>query len=168
MQKSRRANRTLLLVGEGDSDAAFLKYLRTIYLTRGCGITAKISNAHGKGPDHIIDYSIRQDQNAAYDQVIILMDSDLKASSEMTKKAKSRKFKIILTKPCLEGLFLKILGRYVPDNSKECKVRISTVSQSSLTIPDNYAEFFPKNYLDGRRQKVAELNELLNCLTSRK
>ena len=166
MYKSRKANRTFLLVGEGDSDVAFLKYLKGIYLPRGCGIAAKVRNAHGKGPDHVIDYSIRQCRNVAYDQVIVLMDSDLKLSSKAFRKAKSKKFEVILANPCLEGLLLKILERHVPSNSKNCKRRLSAMLQSPLTSPDNYAQLFPKKYLDERRQNVDELNQLLNLFSS--
>ena len=43
------AYRTLLLVGEGATEEAFLRHVKSIYAPRGAGLKVTIKNAHGKG-----------------------------------------------------------------------------------------------------------------------
>ena len=79
------------MVGEGTTDWAFLKYIKSLYIIRGCGVSAKVLNARGKGPDHVVDYAIRQRQNAAYDRIIALLDSDLEISTGGTQAGQVKK-----------------------------------------------------------------------------
>ena len=160
----RAARHTILLVGEGTTDWAFLKYIKSLYIIRGCGVSAQVLNARGKGPDHVVDYAIRQRQNAAYDRIIALLDSDLEISPAVHKRAKSKKIQIIRAKPCIEGLLLKILGKYVPATSADCKARVGDTLPARLTAPEDYKEKFPKDLLDERRDDVPELGKLLDYL----
>ena len=160
----RAARHTILLVGEGATDWAFLKYIKSLYIIRDCGVSAKVLNARGKGPDHVVDYAIRQRQNAAYDRIIALLDSDLEISLAAHKRARSQKIQIIKAKPCIEGLLLKILGKYVPATSADCKARVGDTLPTRLTVPEDYQESFPKDLLDERREDVPELGRLLDYL----
>ena len=36
------ARHTVLLVGEGKTECAFLKHLKSMYISRGCGVAVKI------------------------------------------------------------------------------------------------------------------------------
>ena len=90
----RAARHTILLVGEGTTDWAFLKYIKSLYIIRGCGVSAKVLNARGKGPDHVVDYAIRQRQNAAYDRIIALLDSDLEISPRHTSEPSQKRYKL--------------------------------------------------------------------------
>ena len=160
----RAARHTILLVGEGTTDWAFLKYIKSLYIIRGCGVSAKVLNARGKGPDHVVDYAIRQRQNAAYDRIIALLDSDLEISLAAHKRARSKKIQIIRAKPCIEGLLLKILGKYVPATSADCKARVGDTLPARLTAPEDYQASFQKDLLDERRDDVPELGKLLDYL----
>gem|GEM_PF-2578925 len=44
-----KASRTLLIVGEGRHEEAFLNHLKQLYVPRGCGLSVTIKNARGKG-----------------------------------------------------------------------------------------------------------------------
>lgn len=44
---------TLLVVGEGDSEEAFLRHIRQFPLCRRNGTKITIRNAHGKGAAHV-------------------------------------------------------------------------------------------------------------------
>ena len=160
----RAARHTILLVGEGTTDWAFLKYIKSLYIIRGCGVSAKVLNARGKGPDHVVDYAIRQRQNAAYDRIIALLDSDLEISPAAHKRTKSKKIQIIRAKPCIEGLLFKILGKYVPATSADCKARVGDKLPARLTAPEDYQASFQKDLLDERRDDVPELGRLLDYL----
>ena len=127
-------------------------------------MSAKVLNARGKGPDHVVGYAIRQRQNAAYDRVVVLLDSDLEISPTVHKRARSIKIQIIRAKPCFEGLLLKILGKYVPTTSADCKARVGDTLPARLTAPEDYKEKFPKDLLDMRRNDVPELGRLLDYL----
>ena len=163
-QVRRTARHTILLVGEGTTDWAFLKYINSLYIIRGCGVSAKVLNARGKGPDHVVGYAIRQRQNAAYDRVVALLDSDLEISPVAHKRARSKKIQIIRAKPCIEGLLLKILGKYVPATSAVCKARVGNTLPARLKVPEDYQASFPKDLLDERRDDVPELGKLLDYL----
>lgn len=164
-RKRRTASHTVLLVGEGKTEQAFLQHLKFLYISRGCGVSVTIRNAHGKGPDHVVDYAIRQCHNAEYNRVLALLDTDLQLSSAVRRRAESKKIRIIGSTPCIEGLLLKILGEHVPATSVECKQRCGTVLPERLTLPEDYRQHFPRNFLEGRRTCVPELGELLDCLS---
>ena len=160
----RVARHTVLLVGEGKTEWAFLKHVKSLYISRGCGVSASIKNAHGKGPDHVVDYAVKQCRNAAYDRVVALLDTDLEMSAAVRRRARSKKIHIIGSTPCIEGLLLKILGEHVPVTSDLCKARMGGTLPARLTNPGDYQANFPRDFLDGRRGDIPELGELLDCL----
>ena len=160
----RAARHTVLLVGEGTTDWAFLRHIKSIYISRGCGVSVTIRNAHGKGPDHVVDYAIRQCRNAAYDRVVALLDTDLPMSAAVRRRARSKRVQVIGSKPCIEGLLLQIRGQPVPETSAECKAQYDRALPARLTAPEDYQTHFQRNVLDGRRGDVPALGELLDCL----
>lgn len=162
--QGRTASRTVLMVGEGSDDTAFLRHLKSLYLTRGCGISGKPRNAHGKGPDNVVNYAIKQKRTAAYDRVVVLLDTDLEMSPTVRRKAKSNRILVTGSTPCLEGLLLKILGEHVPDTSKLCKEQLGFKLPGRLTRQEDYQSKFPKGLLDARRDDVHELGRLLGLL----
>lgn len=161
----RAARHTVLLVGEGTTDWAFLRHIKSLYISRGCGVSATIRNAHGKGPDHVVDYAIRQCRNADYDRVVALLDTDLPMSVAVRRRARSKRIQVIGSTPCIEGLLLGILGEHVPGTSAECKARCGGVLPARLTLPEDFQTHFPKGLLDGRRVVVPELGTLLDYLS---
>ncbi len=161
----RSVSHTVLLVGEGTTEQAFLKHIKYLYISRGCGVGVTIRNARGKGPDHVVDYAIRQCRNAAYDRVAVLLDTDLQMSAAVRRRARTKKVQIIGSTPCIEGLLLMILGEHVPVTSTECKQRYGGALPERLTFPGDYMGSFPKDLLDGRRDDVPELAQLLDCLS---
>ena len=75
--KARRyEQRTVLLVGEGYAEVAFIEHLKTLYVSRGCGLALTVKNARGKGALHVVDVAIRQSRNAAFDVRAVLLDTD--------------------------------------------------------------------------------------------
>lgn len=160
--KRRAIRHTVLLVGEGKTEWALLRHIRSLYISRGRGVSVKILNAHGGGPDQVVDYAIRQRENAAYNHVAVLLDTDLEMSAAAQKRARLKKIQIIGSTPCIEGLLLKILNEPVPYTCAECKARITKLLAFRLTIPDNYRTNFPKEYLEARRDIVPELATLLD------
>lgn len=161
----RSVSHTVLVVGEGADEQAFLKYIKSLYIIRGCGVGLTIRNARGKGPDHIVDFTIRQKCNAEFDRVLVLLDTDLNMSDAVRRRARSHKIQVIGSTPCFEGLLLKILGEYVPATSRECKQRRGVELPEKLTLQEHFEGPFPKDLLDRRREDVPELAQILNSLS---
>ena len=126
------------------TEQAFLRHIKSLYISRGCGVGVTIRNAHGKGPDHVVDYAIGQCRNAAYDRVVTLLDTDLLMSAAAHRRARSKKIHIIGSTPCIEGLLLKILDEYVPETSTECKQRCGGVLPEQLTAPRRLSGTFSR------------------------
>lgn len=76
-RKKHQVRKTLLIVGEGDSEVAFLKHLRELYCSGGVGVRVTIRNAHGKGPENVIAFAARQAGIYSYDAHAALLDTDL-------------------------------------------------------------------------------------------
>ncbi|MDP2112135.1 MAG: hypothetical protein Q8N48_08415 [Thiobacillus sp.] len=71
-----KAQRTLLIVGEGRHEEAFLNHVKQLYAPRGCGLSVTIKNARGKGAGHVIDWTIGQAAIAKFDDVAAMLDTD--------------------------------------------------------------------------------------------
>jgi hypothetical protein len=101
--KPRKVARTVLVVGEGDSEVCFLQHLKSLYVHRGSGVVVTIKNARGKGAQHVVDFAIRQSRNAEYDVKVALLDVDTDWNDKTRKLAKSGKVLVLPSVPCLEA-----------------------------------------------------------------
>jgi len=138
---------TILLVGEGKTEFAFLSHLKSLYIQRNCGIKLTIKNARGKGPEYIVDFAVRQRYNAAYDRVAVLLDTDLAWPDATKKKARKNKLTLLGSTPCIEGFLLDILAQYVPPET--------------LLEQESFQTQFTQELLEARRSDIAILDELL-------
>jgi hypothetical protein len=103
---SRRIKKTLLstliIVGEGACEKAFLSHLKGLY-SHNTEQKIKLESADGGSPEDIVRTAIKKTKHIDYDRKYILIDSKTIA---MAKKAK---IIIILSKPlCLEGMILEV------------------------------------------------------------
>lgn len=160
----RRVRKTMLVVGEGDTEVAFLKHLRTLYCANHEGVAATTSNAHGKGPENVIDHTAKQARNGGFDLKVALLDTDIPWTDQLKKLARRLKIEMVGSIPCIEGLYLSILGRNPPEQSLECKKAIKQQLGCDLTDWQNYGQHFPKELLEAARGRIAELDRLLGYL----
>jgi hypothetical protein len=105
-----KIQRTLLIVGEGYHEEAFLNHVKQLYAPRGCGLKVTIKNAHGKGAQQVIRWTCRQIANADYDSVAALLDTDADWNSKSEKLARTKKIKVLKLEPCFEAMLLRLLG----------------------------------------------------------
>lgn len=161
-KKKHQVRKTLLVVGEGDGEEAFLRHLRELYCTSGQGVSVTIRNAHGKGPEHVVDHAIRINTIYSYDRCACLLDTDIQWTGSLIKRAKQHKLEMIGSQPCLEGLLLTILGETVPTYSSDCKKFVEKLLRMDLTESKNYSKHFPKNVVESARLQLPTLNSLLN------
>src|SRR5690554_3982718 len=95
-----RQRATLLIVGEGATEEAFLQHLRTLYCSDRKGASVTIRNAYGKGPDNVLNVAIREASRAAqFDHVAVLMDTDIPWSQKLKKQAKDNGIHLIGCEP---------------------------------------------------------------------
>lgn len=160
-QLLRHQRKTLLAVGEGKSDVAFLKYLRSLYCSGMKGVSLTVRNAFGKGPENVVETAISQAAIASYDNHICLMDTDIAWSPKILNKAKRKNIDLIGSTPCLEGLLLTILSKQVPYGSTPCKQQLKAITTKDMFEPEDYAAFFSQAVLENSRIRIPELDRLL-------
>lgn len=164
LRKQHKIRKTLLIVGEGDSEEAFLKYLRELYCSGGTGVSVTVRNAHGKGPENVINHAARQSRIYSYDKCVALLDTDIFWTDTLKKDARKAKIEMVGSSPCLEGLLLSILGGRPTVQSAECKKAIQQLLNIDLTERTSYAKDFPKAVLELARAKIEELDRLLRYI----
>lgn len=127
-----KAQRTLLIVGEGYHEEAFLNHVKQLYAPRGCGLSVTVKNAHGKGAKHVIDWTIRQIANTAYDSVAAMLDTDTDWTAAVERQAKAKKIRVLASEPCFDAVMLRLLGKNPVGDAKALKKYLAPMS---TTIP---------------------------------
>lgn len=157
---------TVLVVGEGDTEKAFLDYLKSLYVTRGCGVSVTVRNAHGKGPMNVVDTAVRQSRTGEYKIVAVLMDTDLPWTDEVIKLARKHRPRLCLigATPCTDGLLLQILGEQVPEQSPLCKEALHARMNRKPFMREAYVQDFPKQLLDEKSVNILALKKLLELM----
>lgn len=161
MSKSRPQKQTLLLVGEGYDEEAFLKYLKAQLVDRDSGMDVKIKNAKGKGAKHVIEWTIRQAKQAEYDFVAALLDTDTDWTPTVKKQAKLQKIIVLESNPCFEAMLLRLYGVTPELDNKKLKKQFQPYVKNAATISDNYANHFNPDKLKSKRHLEKTIDELL-------
>lgn len=167
VKKIRHQRKTLLVMGEGDCEAAFLQHLRNIYCSNGEGVAVTIRNAQGGGPVSIVTQVIRHIRLASYDKKIALLDTDLTWSDELKKIAKNNDILMIGSNPCLEGLLLNVLKKPAPLISRECKKTLQSHTKADMTEWRHYDPHFSREIFEDARKILTELDNLLSYFEGR-
>ena len=156
---------TLLVIGEGADDQAFINHMKGLYCPRECGRVAKVEAGDGGSPGNIITTAIRTFRGVDYDRRILVLDSDIPPSAAEEKQARSAGFEIILWSPqCLEGALLEVLDERVGEHetSQRLKARLHPRLAGPHTEAAAYAVLFPKPRLDAAtNHSVREVRALL-------
>lgn len=156
---------TLLVIGEGADDQAFISHMKGLYCPRGCGRAAKIEAGDGGSPGNIITTAIRTFRSVDYDRRFLVLDSDIPPTAAEAKQAHRAGYEIILWSPqCLEGALLEVLGERVGghETSQMLKGRLHPRLAGSHTEATAYAPFFPKPVLDAAvNRSVSVVRSLL-------
>ncbi len=154
---------TLIIVGEGLHEKAFLTHMKSLYSGRDSGQTVKIDTANGGSPHDIIKGTIRKISHLAYDRKFILMDSDVEINDQDLAQAKKQGIHVLLSEPiCLEGMLLDILGESIPTTAKQCKSLLHPKLAGKPTEATSYAVKFTKAVLDdSNKVTIIELKAVL-------
>ena len=147
---TRSVNKTTLLVmGEGEHDKAFLSHMKAIYHERHSGSKIKLDFSSGGSPHDIIKDTVKKNHHVGYDQIFILMDSDVPVNQQDIKVAKDSGITILYSKPlCLEGMLLSVLGQNTPHTAQKCKSALHPQLSDNPALPKSYEPLFAKPVLD--------------------
>lgn len=154
---------TLLVVGEGPSDKAFLNHLKEIY----CHNTYQkvtVEAEDGGSPDVMVHNVIRKHQHQAFDRKVLLLDEDIHITDAIWAKAHKGKLELIISTPtCLEGMLLEVLGYQVGIiESHHCKSHLHPMLSGPETKRESYRELFPKTVIDScSKEQIVRLRQLL-------
>ena len=117
MKKLRQVKHTIFIYCEGKTDYLFVQHLKKLYSSHR---TKKITLKKGTGGElsTFLSDVVKNAQVRDYDEKYILLDSDSKTEQELKElekthlKAETKEIQLIWQKPCLEGVFLRILEDY--------------------------------------------------------
>ncbi len=162
-RKRKIALRTVLIVTEGYTDKAFAVHLKSLYVTRGCGVSVRVRNAKGKGANNVIVTALGVREG--FDRVVCLFDEDVPLKKTLRDKATRQQFALVAASPCIEGLFLDILEKPVQKTCHDCKQHFSPIiGTADSKNAASYAPIFTKEVLENRRTKIPVLDRLLGTL----
>ena len=164
---TRRVRRTVLLVGEGDAELAFIKHVKLLYFDRAGGIAVTVKNARGKGALGVVDFAIRQSRNADYDVKAALLDTDTDWNDKTQTMARKAKLQVVASQPCLEAMLLALHGEAV-QNLSSAKYKQAFEARFGSPAHDDgvYAKHFPIELLNKARADSSQLAQLLALLTT--
>lgn len=154
---------TLIVVGEGPHDKAFINHLKDLYDNRNTGQKVKVESADGGSPRDILQSALKN-KHADYDQKYVLMDSDIAVSQQDRDFAQKNSIGIIQSTPlCLEGMLLDALGQRAPDSNDACKRKFHPMLTGDPTDKNSYKTLFPKEVVDSSdKEQLVTLRKLLS------
>jgi hypothetical protein len=163
-KKNRRVKlSSLIVVGEGPHDKAFINHMKDIYDHQTSDQIVKVGSADGGSPKDILK-SVVKHRHAEYDRKSVLMDSDVAISQQDRDFARKNKIEIIESKPwCLEGMLLDALDECVPNGNEACKRKFHPMLSGPPTNKASYKALFSKDTIDGSTKKqLVLLRKLLS------
>lgn len=162
----RRVRETLLVVGEGDAEVAFVRHVKRVY-GDALGRSVQEINAHGKGGKHVLDTARRRANNRDHDKVVLLLDSDTDWSDTERAKARSSRvgkrgrLDVIESTPCFEACLLKILGVETEGDTRHMK-RLFKETAGCEAHETDWLRKLSRAVIDEARERVPQLAALLN------
>ncbi|MBU0649531.1 MAG: RloB domain-containing protein [Candidatus Omnitrophota bacterium] len=173
IKSTKYTKTTILIVGEGQTEKAFLQYLKELYVTRESDFVIKVECGSGGGPKGVVQKTVRLRSSRAYDRCFVLVDSDrpLETDSKLEERMhKKPPIEILKSTPCIEGLFLAILQHpnfsqknALSDNCKR-EFEINYISDDKKTDKRSYVDRFTREILDERRKNIQELDAILKAM----
>ena len=165
-RKLRKTNKTVLIVVEGETEEAFVNHLKRLYYQRGMPLSVSIKNAHGYGPQGIIDKLKSVAQTADFEQRLAVLDSDIPLSPAQEKWFRQQKVEIVFSTPAIEATLLSILGKQAPHVTSICKSELLKHAPGDPTEARYYDKFFPLACIESARPRIPALNRLIHVLTA--
>ncbi len=170
---TRSSKTTVLIVGEGPTEKAFLQFIKELYVMRDANIAVKVECGSGGAPRSVVQKTIRLRGSRAYDKCFVLFDADLTLETDRKLKCRMQKkpaITILNATPCIEGLFLAIL-KYPNFSQKSaasdnCKREFESNYLSADKKMDKraYLSCFSRDSFDNLRKDIPELDAILKAM----
>lgn len=162
----RKTNRTVLIVVEGQTEEAFVTHLKNCYYRRGMRLSVSIRNAHGYGPQGVIDKLKSVAQTTDFHHRIAVLDADIPLKAAECKWLRGARVQAIVSVPAIEATLLAILGEYAPDTTDVCKQALQRCAPGDQTDAGYYNGYFPLETLEQARGKVPALDALIGAVST--
>lgn len=164
-----RLKRTVLLVGEGLMDWAFLRHVVGCFVHRDSLVAAKVDHAHGGDPTEVIKRARILVKQRSYDRCIVLMDTDRPWPPSLPSNIGRTPVTFLGAQPAIEGLLLQILehpGITLTTTTAECKRVLyrDYVDEKRRTNPIAYEKLFTRDLLINRQSSCPTLDTILRAL----
>lgn len=171
-QPFRRTKTTILIIGEGPTEKAFLQYLKAMYITRDMDIAIKVECGSGGSPRSVVEKAVRLKGSRGYDKCFVLVDSDLPFDPDGELERRMRRkphIKMLNATPCIEGLLLAILDSGFSQQattSVESKRIFETkhLPEDKKTDKLSYERIFSRQVIEDRRSSLPELDAILRAM----
>ncbi|MFH1868632.1 MAG: RloB family protein [Candidatus Omnitrophota bacterium] len=165
----RRTKKTILIVGEGSTEKAFLRYVKELYITRDMNISVSVGCGSGGSPRNVVEKAIRLCGSRGYDKCFVLIDADIPFNADkklLSRMNRKPKIEFLKSTPCIEGMFLTILGHDGNVAREKCKNTFESryLPSDKKTDKRLYERLFSKEILDEKRKVVDELNSILKAM----
>lgn len=168
LAKTRTVKETLLIVGEGDADIAFVRFVKQMYAD-SLGRSVQVHNAKGKGGRNVLETALRRaNNNRAYDKVVLLLDTDTdwddacRAKARRSRIGTRGRLDVIESEPCLEAWLLNILGLDAVGDTRQIKREFKRRTGFEAHEPDWMERLLTIELLNQARERVPQLAELMN------
>ncbi len=156
---------TLLIVGEGSDDKAFIDHVKSLFHQRHSGRKVTVKAGDGGSPGNIITHASRAYKSEDYNRRYLVLDADIPPTAADEKNARAAGYQIILWRPqCLEGALLDVLGERVQEDesSQDLKQRLHPRLAGPHTRSGSYALLFTQPVLAATQNtSVAAVRDLL-------
>lgn len=164
-RKLRKTNKTVLIVVEGETEEAFVGHLKRLYYQRGMPLSVSIKNAHGYGPQGMIDKLKSVAQTADFDRRIAVLDSDIALLPPQEKWLRQQKIELVFSTPAIEATLLSLLDRSAPNVTSLCKSALQKHAPGDPTDTRYYENYFPLPLLEKARNKISTLETLIAAVS---
>jgi hypothetical protein len=182
---------TILLYGEGASERAFLTHLKHQFVRRESFLSIKVDAGFGGAPARLLRNLADRVGVQRFDRVVLVADMDVRFPPPLHQslvagagfaeiptadiarwdcmKAGGRAC-VIGSRPCLEGLLLRVLGESVSETEPSSNLKRRLARRLGLNAdrfaftPANLVTHFGKQLLDSRRGAVPELDRLIDII----
>lgn len=161
---ARRTRPTILFVGEGKTEVAFIKHLKSLYQPeRSPPVRVDTQDGHDAG--RILRTALKRLES--WDAIVCLYDLDKALPIGDLNKAKRKKFVLIGSEPCIEGFMLDILEQARPHLTRDCKHKMHTMLGGKETDHNSY-RLFTIEILEQRRLLLPNLDLILRLIETGK
>ena len=163
MMKRRIQKTSIFICCEGKTELAFLKYIKSLYLA-GDKKRIHIRSEDGGSLSSMQKTIEKQKNHLPIDKAYILLDGDQINSENIQSE------NILISEPCIEGFFLKILTGSKPQTSQECKRKFEKEYLNRKDKLDHraYKNIFRKDDLEKKRYDIPLLHAILEIFEEEK